>query len=57
MGQKSNLITLQKNKKSLNLLTQNPKLFLKGFNQVEIRECHSSTEPRLGTEVLIKCSN
>ena len=31
MGQKSNLITLQKNKKSLNLLTQNPKLFLKGF--------------------------
>jgi len=33
------------------------KLFLKGFKQVEIRECHNSSEPRLGTEVLIKCSN
>jgi len=33
------------------------KLFLKGFKKVEITECQDSAEPRLGTEVLIKCSN
>ena len=35
MGQKSNLITLQNKSKSLNLVTQSPKIFLKGFTFLE----------------------
>ena len=31
MGQKSNLLTLQKEQKLLNLQTQTPKLFVQGF--------------------------